>query len=44
MPESEAVILDPHATTAAITRSFGYYRCFDTLCARWTRAAPSTRR
>lgn len=28
--ESEAVILDPHATTAAITRSFGYH-VFDTL-------------
>ncbi len=28
--ESEAVILDPHATTAAITRTFGYH-VFDTL-------------
>jgi peptide/nickel transport system substrate-binding protein len=28
--ESEVVILDPHATTAAITRSFGYH-VFDTL-------------
>jgi peptide/nickel transport system substrate-binding protein len=28
--ESEVVILDPHATTAAITRSFGYH-IFDTL-------------
>ena len=28
--ESEAVILDPHMTTAAITRSFGYH-VFDTL-------------
>jgi peptide/nickel transport system substrate-binding protein len=30
--ESEAVILDPHFTTAAITRSFGYH-VFDTLFA-----------
>jgi peptide/nickel transport system substrate-binding protein len=30
--ESEVVILDPHATTAAITRSFGYH-VFDTLFA-----------
>ena len=30
MLESEVVILDPHATTAAITRSFGYH-VFDTL-------------
>jgi peptide/nickel transport system substrate-binding protein len=30
--ESEAVILDPHATTAAITRTFGYH-VFDTLFA-----------
>ena len=30
--ESEVVILDPHATTAAITRSFGY-QVFDTLFA-----------
>src|SRR3954452_554571 len=28
--ESEAVILDPHMTTAAITRTFGYH-VFDTL-------------
>ncbi len=28
--ESEAIILDPYATTAAITRSFGYH-VFDTL-------------
>jgi peptide/nickel transport system substrate-binding protein len=28
--ESEVVILDPHATTAAITRTFGYH-VFDTL-------------
>ena len=28
--ESEAIILDPHMTTAAITRSFGYH-VFDTL-------------
>lgn len=28
--ESEVVIIDPHATTAAITRSFGY-QVFDTL-------------
>lgn len=28
--ESEAVILDPHSTTAAITRTFGYH-IFDTL-------------
>lgn len=28
--ESEVVILDPHATTAAITRTFGYH-IFDTL-------------
>ena len=30
--ESEAVILDPYATTAAITRTFGYH-VFDTLFA-----------
>lgn len=30
--ESEVVILDPHATTAAITRTFGYH-VFDTLFA-----------
>ncbi len=30
MLESEVVILDPHATTAAITRTFGYH-IFDTL-------------
>ena len=30
--ESEAIILDPHMTTAAITRSFGYH-VFDTLFA-----------
>ena len=30
--ESEVVILDPHVTTAAITRSFGYH-VFDTLFA-----------
>ncbi|PHK95514.1 substrate-binding protein [Pseudoroseomonas rhizosphaerae] len=30
MLESEVVVLDPHATTAAITRSFGYH-VFDTL-------------
>lgn len=28
--ESEVVILDPHVTTAAITRTFGYH-VFDTL-------------
>ena len=33
MLESEVVILDPHATTAAITRSFGY-QVFDTLFAQ----------
>jgi len=32
VPESEVVILDPHATTANITRSFGYH-IFDTLYA-----------
>ncbi|MBP0446339.1 ABC transporter substrate-binding protein [Roseomonas sp. SSH11] len=31
--ESEVVVLDPHATTAAITRSFGY-QIFDTLFAQ----------
>ena len=30
--ESEVVILDPHMTTAAITRTFGYH-VFDTLFA-----------
>ena len=30
--ESEAVILDPHMTTAAISRTFGYH-VFDTLFA-----------
>jgi len=33
MLESEVVVLDPHATTAAITRSFGYH-VFDTLFAQ----------
>jgi peptide/nickel transport system substrate-binding protein len=36
MLESEVVILDPHATTAAITRSFGY-QVFDTLFAQDSR-------
>src|SRR6202034_2379588 len=36
--ESEAVILDPHVTTAAITRSFGYH-VFDTLFAMDSKGA-----
>jgi peptide/nickel transport system substrate-binding protein len=36
--ESEVVILDPHATTAAITRSFGY-QVFDTLFAQDSKGA-----
>ena len=36
--ESEVVILDPHATTAAITRTFGYH-VFDTLFAMDARGA-----
>lgn len=36
MLESEVVVLDPHATTAAITRSFGYH-VFDTLFAQDSR-------
>lgn len=35
--ESEVVIVDPHATTAAITRSFGY-QVFDTLFAMDSKA------
>jgi peptide/nickel transport system substrate-binding protein len=36
--ESEAVILDPHMTTAAITRTFGYH-VFDTLFSMDTKGA-----
>ncbi|MBI0538162.1 ABC transporter substrate-binding protein [Roseomonas sp. KE2513] len=36
--ESEVVIVDPHATTAAITRSFGY-QVFDTLFAQDSKGA-----
>jgi len=36
--ESEVVVLDPHATTAAITRSFGY-QVFDTLFAQDSKGA-----
>ncbi|MFC7737742.1 ABC transporter substrate-binding protein [Roseomonas sp. GCM10028921] len=36
--ESEVVILDPHATTAAITRNFGY-QVFDTLFAQDSKGA-----
>ena len=36
--ESEAVILDPHMTTAAITRTFGYH-VFDTLFSQDTAGA-----
>ncbi len=38
MLESEVVILDPHATTAAITRTFGYH-VFDTLFSMDSRGA-----
>ena len=36
--ESEAVILDPHMTTAAITRTFGHH-VFDTLFAMDSKGA-----